>query len=217
MALTRRFLSSLMGFILIILMGSKTGPSKKVPLFFQDSPDASYGMEILEPEVLVLKTPSSILKGDVAYIHLSFGKDKTGNLSQNLSFPVMNNSFPYSDIYLKYRIVAEAELELPGLITLPLGKVSQPLIQGQIIQYSWSVQASETGKYPGVAWFSLHMIPLDQGTETDLPIAAVPFEVKVVSPLGLSANQAFILGILGVVVSLLALLRSLLKKSVNDS
>jgi hypothetical protein len=170
-------------------------PSRTVSTPPSGLADASAPAALLEPRLLMLDWPKVIRLGDVATIRLTLTIDTDGGLTVIV---------PLADIYTGYTVIAEAELELPRLHVRPPGVVSQPLLPGQNITFSWSVRPEEAGKYSGTVWFTLRFLPIGQVTrpEGELPVAALPVEFEVVSLAGLTGGSARLLGIIGIFLGL---------------
>jgi len=151
---------------------------------------------LLEPRLLTLDWPKIIRLDDMATILLTLTVDVDGRRS---------GTIPLADVYAGYNVIAEAELDLPRLQVHPPGVVSQPLLPGQSITFSWSVRPGEVGRYSGKVWFTLRFVPSGQANnpESDLPVAALPVEFEVDSIAGLSGGSARLLGIIGTFLGLI--------------
>jgi hypothetical protein len=158
--------------------------------------DPSAPAALLEPRLLTLDWPKIIRLGDMATIRLTLTVDVDDSLSGTIQL---------ADVYAGYNVIAEAELDLPRLQVHPPGVVSQPLLPGQSITFSWSVRPGEVGRYSGTVWFTLRFVPSGQANnpERDLPVAALPVEFDVVSIAGLSGGSARLLGIIGTFLGLI--------------
>ena len=187
---------------------------------------------LLESLTLTLDSPSVLRLGEVAVIRLTVRIEESNpvDLEMNaLSLPAITEM---GDVFDAYHLIAEARLELPRIFVSPRDTTSQPLRAGQTITFTWSVPANAVGEYEGTAWFFLHFIPkagdekttgqdssndpAAQGSspkvEVELPVAAIPVRVRVVSFLGMSGSTARILGIAGLCLSFLIALPLILDR-----
>jgi hypothetical protein len=140
-------------------------------------------------------------------IHLTLTMDTNGGimLADSGGEPLR---LPLADTDTVYNIIAEAELDLPGAVIRPPGVVSQPLRAGQCIAFSWSIRPEEIGWYHGTAWFTLRIVPQDldglpDAHSSEIPVAALPVDFKVVSLVGVTGGQARTLGTIGIFLGFL--------------
>ena len=167
---------------------------------------------LLEPFTLTLDSPSVVRLGDVAAIRLTVTIDTVGNVSiianESAVMPVTN----VSDAFDSYNVIAETRIDLPRLYILPAKLICQPIRAGQSITFMWSVRADAVGEYEGTAWFFLRFVPKgddaesagqDSGPEGELAVAAIPFNLRVVSFFGMKGSIARIIGTVGLFVGIL--------------
>jgi hypothetical protein len=100
-----------------------------------------------------------------------------------------------------YHILAESRLEVAGLPLIPGDLVSQPVLPGGRVVFSWSAYPQRAGTYPGVIWLYLRLIPLASGDETTRPVLAREFQIRAVELFGLGGPPARLLGISGILLA----------------
>ena len=178
--------------------------SRTVSLLPSGLADSSAPAALLEPRLLTLDWPTVIRLGDVATIRLTLMMDADRGLTVTV---------PLGDVYAGYNVITEAELDLPRLPVRPPGVVSQSLLPGQNITFSWSIRPGEVGRYSGTVWFTLRFVPSGQANspESELPVAALPVEFEVLSLAGLTGGSARLLGTIGTFLGLLLALPFLLE------
>lgn len=188
---------------------------------------------LLERLTLTLVSPSKIRLGDVAVFRLMVTIDESDPLGLETESPSLSTIMDIGDVFDSYNLIAEARLELPRIFVSPSNVVSQPIRAGQSITFAWSVPANAVGEYEGTAWFFLRFVPKDgevkatgqdlsddlaspagspQEAVTELPVAAIPLRVRVVSLWGLNGTTARLIGIVGLLIGFLLSLPHLLDR-----
>jgi hypothetical protein len=161
---------------------------------------ASIQLTLTEARILTLDWPAIIRLGDMDVVHLTLDVDEIGFSSQKEESP--RRITPNLDLYATHSVVAEARLDLPGVQVTPSGMVSQPLLPGQSVKFTWQIRCTQTGKYRGVVWFYLSFAPLDGSAESERAISAQSIEIEAIKLLGLNGETAR-LGVVGVFMSAL--------------
>lgn len=131
---------------------------------------------------LRLETPASLRAGDSALARLTFSPAAAASLPEN------------------YNLLTEARLEIPGADLRPASTVRQPLRPAQTLTFFWDIRAPQAGKYSGTAWVYLTFVPLANGTETRLALAAIPLEIPVRTLAGLTGEMSRRLGLLALLL-----------------
>lgn len=188
---------------------------------------------LLERLTLTLDSPSMIRLGDVAVFRLTVTIDEREPASIETDAPSLSIIPDMVDVFDFYNLIAEARLELPRIFVTPSNIVSQPIRAGQNITFTWSVPANTEGDYDGTAWFFLRLIPKDgdekisgedssdnlaaqagssKDVGTQLPVAAIPLRVRVISLWGLNGTTARLFGIVGLLIGFLLSLPLLLDR-----
>lgn len=178
----------------------------------EDLADFSAPPALAEPRLLTLVSPAVVRLGDYAVIRLTFAPDP-GGIPAPATF--------FADAPVFRAAIAEARLEMPGIVVHPPGTLSQPLAAGQSAVFTWRVRPQERGQARGTVWFFLRFVSREgraetagqvAGAESRLPVAALPVCFEVVSLVGLSGGEARLLGGAGVFLALLLAFPLLLER-----
>ena len=174
---------------------------------------------ILEARRLVLEWPPTIRVGDSDLVRLTLDMDTQGNVTPTVEtegHETETEIIQIPNLYNTHRVFAEARLDMAGLEVKPSDLVSQPLLPGHTVTFSWSISPDKASTYRGIVWFKLRYIPLQGGAESEQAISAQTIEIRGVNFLGISGTPARILGgvgtLLGSVISLDSLLPWLWKR-----
>jgi hypothetical protein len=176
---------------------------------------------LLEPLTLNLDSPLSVHLGDITAIRLTVTIDARGNVSVATNDSAATPVADVSDVFDSYNVIVETRLDLPRLYTAPAELVSQPILVGQSITFTWTVRADAVGEYEGTVWFFLRFVPKGDNPESgeqvtgpgsELAVAAIPFELRVISLLGIKGSTARVIGTVGLFVSILIALPLLLDR-----
>jgi hypothetical protein len=116
-----------------------------------------------------------------------------------------------SDLLDSYNLVAQASLELPGMVSAPSSEIEEPLRPGYAAVFVWDVRAEKENNYPGKLWLHLRLAPLPRCSncqEGRRLIGALPLEVRAGRLFGLDYDQVRLLGAAGLVGSVALLVLS---------
>jgi hypothetical protein len=145
---------------------------------------------LAQPRLLLLEWPSVMRAGEVSNVRLVF--DVTGQkMGSSQASPGMEDP---------YVVLAEARLELPGVPHTPLGEVSQALLPGRPVMFSWFLRPVDAGEAQGTIWLHLRFIPVAGGTEVRQVLTAQRIELRVIDWLGISGPWVRALASAGLVV-----------------
>jgi hypothetical protein len=75
--------------------------------------------------------------------------------------------------------------------------ISQSLLPGETLTFSWSVAPEKVGRYRGTVWLFLRFIPFDGGSETERALSSQIVEIEAVNLLGLGGTPARLIGAVG--------------------
>ena len=159
--------------------------------------------EILENRRLTLEWPATIRAGDGDTVRLTLEVDASGNLvptAETAGHQTTAQIVKIPNLFETHHVLAEARLDLAGVQVEPNDLVSQTLMPGQRVDFSWSVKPEGVGTYRGTVWFYLRFIPINGGSESQRTISAQPIEIKSVDLLGLTGAPARWVGVLGTLV-----------------
>lgn len=159
--------------------------------------------EILENRRLTLEWPATIRAGDGDVVRLTLEVDASGNLvptAEIAGHQTTGQIVKIPNLFETHHVLAEARLDLAGVQVLPNDLVSQTLLPGQRVDFSWSVKPEGVGTFRGTVWFYLRFIPINGGSESQRTISAQPIEIKSVDLLGLTGTPARLVGVLGTLV-----------------
>lgn len=158
---------------------------------------------IPEQRMLTLEWPATLRQGDSDLIRLTLEIDDQGRITPTAQIGGHSTSGEIVEIpnlYETHHVFAEARLDLAGAEIAPPGTVSQSLLPGRTVNFTWSVRLSEASTYRGSVWFYLSFIPKEGGEETQIAISSMPLEIRVTNLFGLSGQPARWLGLTGSVV-----------------
>lgn len=118
------------------------------------------------------------------------------------------------DVYATHNVLADASLELPGLVIAPGSAISSPLRPGRSATFLWRVTPRQAGDYSGDLSLHLGFIPLSGGAaaEESRLVSSQRIEIQTVSLFGLSGPAARLLGVSGAVLGFLLGFDRLLKR-----
>jgi hypothetical protein len=85
------------------------------------------------------------------------------------------------------KLLIETRLDMPGARVSPPSGTSQPLIQGKGLDFKWQVLPGMAGKLSGTLWISAYREDNTGGEMERIPFLAYPFEITVISLLGMTA------------------------------
>lgn len=168
--------------------------------------DASPAPAIQEYRRLTLEFAPSIRLGDSTRIRMTLEVDDLGNITPTAEIKdnvVTGKTVSIPNLYDTHIVMAEAQLNMAGVVIDPADTISEPLHPGKSVTFYWTVRPPEAGKYEGTAWLHLHFIPissLNGEQESRLPLSAQFISLEVRSLLGLSGGTARGLGAAGSVV-----------------
>jgi hypothetical protein len=157
-----------------------------------------------EHRLLSWEWPAVIRVGDSDRVRLTLEMDQAGKVTPTAEVsgnPIGGQPVYVPDLYDTHNIVAEARLDLAGMVISPEGTIDEPLTRGQTITFYWSIRPSEAGNYEGTLWFFLNLVPKKGGDTIRQPIMAQRVNIEAQSIFGLSGNTVRIAGAAGSVVS----------------
>ena len=119
--------------------------------------------------------------------------------------PSTSETTGFKDAYAGHNIMLEAMFEVAGLQISPADATRISLLAGQPVSFTWIVNPSRAGLFPGTIWLFLRFLPLDGSAPIQVPVFVKDIDLHTTSMLGLSEQSARLLGGLGVLMSLLFL------------
>lgn len=170
-------------------------------------PTATSSPTLLEKRLIVLEWPEKLHVGDDASIELVLKMDPQGILTATITAaangqPAESVAVNIPDIYATHNIVAIARLELAGVQAFRQ-EIQEPLLPGRKTAFRWRIRAGEAGRFRGVVWLHLDLVPKKGGPYERVLLLARPIEIETVTVFALSANLARGIGILGLVLSII--------------
>jgi len=168
--------------------------------------DVSPDPAIQEYRRLTLEFAPSIRLGDSTRIRMTLEVDDLGNLTPTAEISgnvVTGKTVQIPDLYDTHMVMAEAHLDMAGVVIDPAETISEPLKPGRSVTFYWTVRPPETGKYEGTTWLHLRLIPISSingEQESRIPVSAQFITLEVRSLFGLSGGTARGLGAAGSVV-----------------
>jgi len=161
---------------------------------------------IQEYRRLTFEYAPSIRVGDSTRVRMTLEVDEMGNITPTAEIKgnvVVGKPVSIPNLYDTHIVMAEAQLNMAGVVIDPADTISEPLHPGTSVTFYWTVRPPEAGKYEGTAWLHLHFIPISSFNgeqESRLPISAQFITLEVRSLLGLSGGAARGLGAAGSVL-----------------
>lgn len=104
------------------------------------------------------------------------------------------------DVFDTHNVVAEAQLDVPGLDLRPSATVREPLFRGRAVSFFWSVHATSEGTYDGTAWLFLVFVDRTTGEQSRNAISAQSLHMPATSFFGLWGGAARGLGGIGCLI-----------------
>lgn len=101
------------------------------------------------------------------------------------------------NLYETHKITAEAYYEVAGMNVAPRGEIFQPLLEGERVQFIWSVQPQEVGSYRGTIFLFLNFENRESGEKEQKAISIQILDIKVVDLFGFSTNFVKTFGVTG--------------------
>jgi hypothetical protein len=149
-----------------------------------------------EKRGLTLLYPPKIRAGDTGVVRLTLDVDALKDI-----FPATRDRGS-THFYDTYTIIAEARFDLPGMSVRPSDLISAPVAQGQTAVFYWTLRPVEAGHVRGTIWLYLRTVDKQTGEESRETISAQIVEIESVKFIGLLANRARAIGLVGVVIGL---------------
>jgi hypothetical protein len=75
------------------------------------------------------------------------------------------------------------------------------MLRGQPLTFYWSIRPQDIGILRGTLWIFLVMVPKDGGADQRQPLLALPVDIEAISVLGVPANVARWIGVIGASLS----------------
>jgi hypothetical protein len=155
---------------------------------------------IPEARRLTVEWPPDIKVGDSDIIRMTLDVDTGGNMTVTAQVEgneTRSETVSIPNLYETHNVMVEARMDLAGVQVSPAGEVSEPLLPGEPVSFSWSVKPEEVGTFRGTIWVHLRFFPKDGGPESRRALSAQLVEVRAVNFLGLGGSAARWLGGLG--------------------
>lgn len=159
--------------------------------------------EIPEARRLTLEYPAAIRSGDSGVARLALEVEPAGSASltpDGSGSGIAGRTVPAPDLFETHTVVAEANLDLPGVPFQPAGPVGEPLLRGQAASFRWNLRPTTPGTYNGTAWLFLVFTDKATGEQSRLALSAQPIEIRSTTLLGLGGGAARWLGAIGAVL-----------------
>lgn len=158
---------------------------------------------IPEQRMLTLEWPARLRQGDSDIVRLTLELDDQGHIiptSQIGGHSTTGQVVEIPNLYQTHSVYAEARLDLAGMDVSPNDLVSQTLLPGRSVTFSWSVRPPEASIYRGNVWFYLRFIPKAGGEASQIAISSQPVEIRATNLLGMSGQPARWVGGIGSIV-----------------
>ncbi len=148
-----------------------------------------------------LAYPAFMRSGDFYVVSLSLAADVPDDVTAIVSGNVPRvQTAETPDPYDTHNVIAEAQLDVPGLEIRPSASVSEPQLPGRGVSFFWSVHAMDAGTYDGTAWLFLVFVDKTTGAHSRNAISAQSLHMPATQLFGLGGNAARGLGGIGCLV-----------------
>ncbi len=157
---------------------------------------------MIEERTIEVEWPGALKLGDSDLVRLALFPS-TGGYSAQLEYPEHTLELGEVEVpYLPgYQAQAIARMDAAGMEFEPRGDQVQTLQQGTPVSWRWTISPQSAGRHRINLQIMLRWIPLaDEGQATEVVLWRDTLEIHVQAPLGLSAPQARILGVAGMLI-----------------
>jgi hypothetical protein len=155
---------------------------------------------------LEVRWPTKVRSGDQYPIHMTILIDGNQEELSNLD----KSGFRYDSLRTisllnnrKNHLLAEARLEMSEALVNPDEIISQPVLSGKPVTFSWRVQPNRLHTNSGILWLYLQEVSISGEAEPRQPIMAKTIEIQTIDLIGLTGRGARMIGGFG---SLLAMI-----------
>jgi hypothetical protein len=142
-----------------------------------------------EARHLRLDWPAKLRSGETQELRL--------NLKPRLSGEALEDG---TIVYEDYAVLLEARLEIPGVQAAPPGEYSQPIQEGQSVEFEWQLQLDAPGYYQGQVWLHLLFVPHNGGDTQRQLLSVQEIPLRAIGLKWLSLAVAQVIGIVGIVI-----------------
>ena len=160
------------------------------------------------PYQVMLEWPGGLRIGDVGVVSLQL-------LPVQGKIAISTRSPGNFDVYEVANVMAEARLEVAGVVLEPANPTRVSLTPGDSVRFLWEVHPSKVGSYTGNTWLSLRFLPLDGSPIIQVPIYVGEINLHPTSLLGLSAQGTRLLGGMGIVIGLALIVDDMIKYNIQ--
>ncbi len=156
----------------------------------------------IEERFIEVEWPKNLNLGDSDIIRLALVPTTSGYVAQ-LEYP--EHTVELEDVevpYLSgYEALAIARLDVVGMDIQPTGDQAQNLVEGKSLSWRWTIYPQSAGRHRLSLGLRLRWEPIGEGGPiNEVSLWQTGLEVIVEAPFGLTAPQARVLGIAGVLV-----------------
>lgn len=175
------------------------GPDLLPPSPIAPEPTAT---PVIEERTIEVEWPATMRLGDSDVIRLALFPTVRGYAAQ-LEFPEHSLELGEVEVpYLPgYQAQVIARMDAAGLDFEPRGDQMQTLRQGAPLSWRWTISPQNAGRQRLNLQIMLRWIPLvGEGSASEVTLWTDTLEIHVQAPLGLSAPQARVLGVAGMLI-----------------
>lgn len=155
----------------------------------------------VEERFIELEWPPDMRLGDSDIVRLSLIPSEDGYTPQ-LEFDEHELDLDVAKIpyQVGFEAFAIARMNAVGLDFSPRGDQQQRLLEGQVLNWRWSIAPENAGRHRLSLQLRIRWEPLGEGNTEEVNIWDSGIEVQVTAPLGIGAPQARMLGVVGLLV-----------------
>jgi len=185
--------------IVLIIGGSRKSPLTSSTVTFPDQIQLSSGETFdISPNEVTVNLPSPLIMGTISHVNIDI---HPLGPSANPQYPLITEGF---------EVNLESKLEIQNLQIAPTGLIHSALESDEDTRLTWNITTDQSSSLSGTLWIYLAVQPKTPTTITEeIPLFAVPMDIRVSSILGLRADLALVLGIFGSLFTIALLIVSL--------
>jgi hypothetical protein len=195
----------------LIVGGSQKNPLTSSTLSFPEQIQLSSGKtyDILPYEVTV-NLPSTLVMGTISHLYVRIHPLGT---SPKTDIPLLTEGF---------QVNVESKLDITNAQIAPAGLIHAALKADQDMNFTWNITTDQSSQLSGTLWIYLAVQPKTSNSVTEeQPLFAIPLNIAVSTVLGLRADLALVIGILGslfaIALVILALCLNFFKRKIKKS
>jgi hypothetical protein len=190
----------LMAFSIFLIIGSSgKNPLARTTLTFPELIHLTSGETFsISPYEVTVNQPSPLIMGTISHIYTII---HPLGASTNKYYPSITEGF---------QVDVESKLEITKAQIAPTGLIHTSLKTDQDSDFTWNITTDQSTSLSGTLWIYLAVQPKTSSTDVEeLPLFAIPLDIRVATVFGLRADLALVLGIFGSLFALAVIIVAL--------